>query len=143
MKSEEVAEKIGRFGKAFSQWLEVEMAAAGTTASRARLLYALKCTGTCKMNDLSNRLQVTPRNVTKLVDALESEGLVERNPHPEDRRATLISLTDRGMRTVKETILKNDVVLELFEELPDADRVELGRILEQLLEGLARRGFSA
>ncbi|MFI4875349.1 MAG: MarR family winged helix-turn-helix transcriptional regulator [Blastopirellula sp. JB062] len=143
MRPEEVADKIGRFGKAFSQWLEVEMASAGTTASRAKLLYALKCSGTCKMNDLSHRLQVTPRNVTKLVDALESEGLVERNPHPDDRRATLISLTDQGMTTVKETVLKNDVVLKLFEELPESDRVEFGRILEQLLAGLARRGFSA
>jgi DNA-binding MarR family transcriptional regulator len=34
--------------------------------------------------------------VTDLVDALEAAGLVARAPHPTDRRATLVSLTDAG-----------------------------------------------
>jgi DNA-binding MarR family transcriptional regulator len=38
----------------------------------------------------------TPRNVTDLVDALEAAGLVARGPHPTDRRATLVRLTDAG-----------------------------------------------
>jgi DNA-binding MarR family transcriptional regulator len=37
-----------------------------------------------------------PRNVTSLVDALESAGFVARSPHPTDRRATVVSLTRQG-----------------------------------------------
>jgi DNA-binding MarR family transcriptional regulator len=37
---------------------------------------------------------VTPRNITALVDGLEEEGIVRRLPHPTDRRATLIELTE-------------------------------------------------
>ncbi len=36
---------------------------------------------------LADALQVTPRNVTGLVDALADSGFVERAPHPTDRRA--------------------------------------------------------
>jgi DNA-binding MarR family transcriptional regulator len=41
---------------------------------------------------------VTARNVTGLVDALEHDGLVERLPYPNDRRASLVRLTPAGER---------------------------------------------
>jgi DNA-binding MarR family transcriptional regulator len=37
-----------------------------------------------------------PRNVTVVLDALEATGFVARTPHPSDRRATLIQLTEKG-----------------------------------------------
>ncbi|MGH2364229.1 MAG: MarR family transcriptional regulator [Chloroflexota bacterium] len=45
---------------------------------------------------LPHDLRWTPRYVTALIDALESEGWVQRASHPTDRRATLVSLSDRG-----------------------------------------------
>jgi DNA-binding MarR family transcriptional regulator len=43
---------------------------------------------------------VTPRNVTGLVDGLADGGFVTREQHPTDRRATLVSLTERGAATM-------------------------------------------
>jgi DNA-binding MarR family transcriptional regulator len=48
------------------------------------------------MGELSARLMVTSGNVTGLIDAMESEGLVARQPHPTDRRSTLIGMTAQG-----------------------------------------------
>jgi DNA-binding MarR family transcriptional regulator len=42
---------------------------------------------------LAGQLLADPPYVTLLVDDLERRGLVERRPHPEDRRAKLVSLT--------------------------------------------------
>jgi hypothetical protein len=39
---------------------------------------------------------VSPRNVTGLVDGLAESGFVTREPHPTDRRATLVALTERA-----------------------------------------------
>jgi DNA-binding MarR family transcriptional regulator len=50
------------------------------------------------MLDLSDELGVTARNVTGLVDALQRDGLVERLPYPNDRRAVLVRLTPAGER---------------------------------------------
>lgn len=58
--------------------------------------------GPVTQRELSQALRCTPRNVTGLVDALESAGLVARDPHPTDRRATLVTLTVRGRRTASE-----------------------------------------
>ena len=65
-----------------------------------RLLGSLHCKGPQIMSSISDELGVTRRNVTALVDALEEEGLVRRKPHPTDRRATVIEMTDRGELTM-------------------------------------------
>ena len=91
------------------------------------------------MSDLSDRLGVTPRNITKLVDGLESEGLVIRSPHPDDRRATIVTLTAAGEVVTKESMLRNEATRELFSELSDRDRADFVRVLTRLLEALDTR----
>ena len=51
---------------------------------------------------VGDRLQVHPTSVTNTIDRLEADGLVTRQPHPNDRRTTLAKLTSRGRRRVKE-----------------------------------------
>jgi DNA-binding MarR family transcriptional regulator len=50
------------------------------------------------LGELAERLEVTPRNVTGLVDHLERDGLVERVDDPQDRRQTYARLTLAGAR---------------------------------------------
>ena len=45
---------------------------------------------------LAERLAADPPYVTLIVDDLEERGLVQRTPHPEDRRAKLVQLTAAG-----------------------------------------------
>jgi len=49
---------------------------------------------------LADRLQADPPYVTLMVDDLEKRGLVQRLPHPEDRRAKLVQLTPAGRTAV-------------------------------------------
>ena len=135
---EELARLVAEFGKAYARWMWSEMERAGTTPARARLLMALQCQGSCKMSEVGLRLGVTPRNVTKLVDALEAEGLVQRKPHPHDRRATLLSLTDRGAAVCRESLQANHAAAaRLFEQLAPRDRRQLARLLRKLLDALS------
>lgn len=70
----------------------------GLTFSRYELLALLTFTrtGALPMAKASARLQVHPTSVTNAVDRLEKAGLVRRVPHPSDRRATLIEITQEG-----------------------------------------------
>lgn len=49
------------------------------------------------MRVIGSRLQVHQTSVTNAVDRLEAAGLVARRPHPTDRRATLVELTQSGV----------------------------------------------
>jgi len=139
---EELAALVAEFGKAYTRRIWSEMERAGTTPARARLLMALQCRGSCKMSEIGAQLEVTPRSVTKLVDSLESEGLVERGRHPHDRRATLIQLTAQGMVVCKESALANHAaVAKLYKQLSASDRRHLSRILRKLLDSLEKSGL--
>lgn len=89
---EQLFELAVRLGDA----MERGLAERGLTRARAELLWRLQRRGPSTQRALSEDLRCTPRNVTGLVDALETAGLVERRAHPTDRRATLVTLTDAG-----------------------------------------------
>ncbi len=76
----------------------------GVTFARYEVLMLLLFSkrGVLPMKIIGSRLQVHPTSVTNAVDRLQKDGHVSRGPHPEDGRAVLVSLTDRG-RTLAET----------------------------------------
>src|ERR1700759_108784 len=77
------------------------LAREGLTESRAQLLWQLQQRGPCTQRALAAGLHVTPRAITALVDGLAATGFVTREPHPADRRATLVTFTDRGRATAQ------------------------------------------
>jgi DNA-binding MarR family transcriptional regulator len=75
---------------------------------------------------IGERLLVRSASVTSLLDTLERRGLVERHPHPSDRRKILIHLTDEARRIVNETLpVQHAVITEAVGDLTEADRAQL------------------
>lgn len=52
--------------------------------------------GGLTMSEVSRRMMVSNGATTSLVDKLVEDGLVQREAHPEDRRTTLLHLTEQG-----------------------------------------------
>ena len=96
------------------------LAREGLTESRAHLLFQLQQRGPCTQRTLAADLHVTPRAITALVDGLAATGFVTREPHPSDRRATLVTFTKRG-RTTAQALLDGHrrLARQLFAGLPD------------------------
>jgi DNA-binding MarR family transcriptional regulator len=66
----------------------------GLTAPQATALREL--TGPMTSGELAERMSCEPSNITYIVDKLEKVGLIERRPHPSDRRARQLILTPEG-----------------------------------------------
>lgn len=49
-----------------------------------------------RMSDLAAWVEVEPQSITSLVDRLERVGFVQRGKHPTDRRAIVLTITERG-----------------------------------------------
>jgi len=79
---------------------DMTRAFAGTSLSRARVrvLWVLQHQGPSTQRALAEALEVSARNVSGLVDALEADGYVRRTPHPQDRRAIVVELTEAAAR---------------------------------------------
>ncbi|MHB1068168.1 MAG: MarR family winged helix-turn-helix transcriptional regulator [Candidatus Nanopelagicales bacterium] len=85
------------------------------TFARFEILTLLSFTknGALPMTRMGALLQVHPTSVTSAVDRLESQGFVERLPHPTDRRAVLASITEAGRaRALAATAALNGQVFE-------------------------------
>jgi DNA-binding MarR family transcriptional regulator len=109
----------------------------GMTYPRMRLIHEIAEDGPQIMAELRDRLGVSARNVTVLVDGLEKEGFARRVPHSTDRRATIIQLTDKG-REVHHAVYAAhaDRTQALFAALSDRDQRHLRRILARLADAL-------
>jgi DNA-binding MarR family transcriptional regulator len=60
------------------------------------ILFALAGTDGQSQRQLSARLGVHRNVMVSLIDSLEQQGLVQRRPHPDDRRAFAVTLTDKA-----------------------------------------------
>jgi DNA-binding MarR family transcriptional regulator len=99
-----------------------------------------------RMNELSRRLMVTGGSITGLADQLEAEGLLERQPVANDRRATLLRLTALGRERFQRMATERESwVIDLFGHLSVNEQQVLRKTLGKLRDGLdapsrARRG---
>ncbi|MGX7682031.1 MarR family winged helix-turn-helix transcriptional regulator [Jatrophihabitans sp. DSM 45814] len=101
--------------------------------SHSRALGVLMRHGQMRLSDLSEHLRIAPRSTTEVVDVLQEHGFLERHPDPDDRRATLISLTDEGRRTGEAIRAARAAEAERsFGALSETDRQQLARILRKL-----------
>jgi DNA-binding MarR family transcriptional regulator len=97
----------------------------GLSDGRMGVLWMLNRTGSSSLGDLAGALDVSPTNITGLVDHLERDGLVLRAPDPEDRRAIRANLSPLGRAKLgaiqKEMGLVRETVVAGFsdEELKD------------------------
>ncbi|ADD42904.1 MarR family winged helix-turn-helix transcriptional regulator [Stackebrandtia nassauensis] len=107
----------------------------GLNPARVHLLWVLRERQPQTQQALAAALNVTPANVTGLVDALEKHGFVERRRHPEDRRAILVALTERGADTMRAMARDRELfATALVEDLDGDERRRLHDALGQVAE---------
>lgn len=87
---------MSRVGVQVSRRFKERVAALGLTPSDAATLRALARGGPASQRELARRLNLVPSRLVVVVDALESRGLVVRQPNAGDRRRYDVTLTDAG-----------------------------------------------
>lgn len=89
-----------------------------------------KAPAAMKLGELSQRLMVSNGNITGLVDRLVAQGLLDRQPAPNDRRAQLVKLTVEGRRSFRAMATSHEAwIAEIFADLSTGDRGALMRLL--------------
>ena len=86
---------------------------------------------------LAGRLRISPSRVVAIVDDLEARQLLERRPHPSDRRVRNLHVTSRGRELLDQAIeLARQHEQRLGEGLTDAERTQLLDLLDKLATSL-------
>lgn len=93
---EPIGRELSRTGTAVSRAFAAALAEAGGTLPTWLILLELKRERRRTQQELARAVGIEGATLTRHLDALEDAGLVERVPHPDDRRATRVELTENG-----------------------------------------------
>ena len=100
---------------------------------------ALFFKGQLSLSDIQRKIIVSSSGITYLVDRLEKKGMVKRQPSPDDRRSTFVSLTEEGEEFFKGIFPKH--VRGLAEVFSGMTNEESGKGMEYFNE-IAKRATS-
>ncbi len=85
--------------------------------------------------EIARRMIERAPDVTRLIDRLEKQALVERARSGEDRRLSITIVTRKGLQILERMQpAMNAVHHELIERMPDRDARELSRICESIYD---------
>src|SRR6185437_3181093 len=95
-----------------------------------------RCEG-LKQSELAEMLDLQPISLTRLLDRLAANGLIERRPDPHDRRANRLYLTPAARPLIEElSHLGEDMMTTVLEGIDDASREQLLRELGVMKDNL-------
>ena len=131
----EVAERLFDLYHCVHRLVNASMSEEGVSLARSKFLFYLNTLGPRRCADIAAALGFAARTVTEAIDGLERDGMVVREADPEDRRAKIISITDRGRLALEAALRpRHRTIDELFSALDDCERTELFRLLGCLRE---------
>lgn len=89
------------------------------------------------MKELAARLRVDPSTATRAIQRLETNGLVERFPSPEDGRVVLVRITDEGRRRHKGVARRRSTaMMHILSEFEPEERAQLADLLDKFIASL-------
>jgi DNA-binding MarR family transcriptional regulator len=110
------------------------LASYGIDGRELAVLTSLADHGPVSQQEVSRQLGIDRTTMVTLVDGLEDKGLVERRPHPHDRRKNLLELTDTGRETFRHAgPAVDEVERQFLEPLTQADAHALKSALRALI----------
>lgn len=112
-------------------WRRQVIEMTGLPFSRVRALRRL-VDAPLTLADLAYAMSTDAPAATVAVNDLERRGLVERTPHPENRRAKLVALTPAGKQMVARVHAISEHAPGALAALPAAELAQLRRVLDAI-----------
>ena len=95
-----IAFLLSQVGILASQRFAQRIAEAGLHPPQFRVMNMIDATEGCSQQAIAEAIGAPPSRMVAIVDELEEQGLVERRPHPSDRRVRALHLTEDGRETL-------------------------------------------
>jgi DNA-binding MarR family transcriptional regulator len=114
------------------------LAGSGLSDTQVAALAVLERQIAMTPGELAEHEKVQPPSMTRVITALEERGLVQRAPHPTDRRQVVLTVTEEGRKLVNQFRRRRDAWLAMrLRELTPQERAAL-RAAAPILEKLSQ-----
>lgn len=122
---------ILRASGSVTNMLKKDMRSYGVNPTEFMVLEVLYSLGEQPIQVIGNKVLLASSSITYVIDQLEKKGIVVRTQNEEDRRVTLVSLTDEGHKLMDEIFPQHtEVIKVLFDGLSDDELIDLGELLK-------------
>ena len=130
-----------RLGRAYHAATEAFETATGVSAARWRLLYLIVCHPGIGQRQLVRMVQVDPGSITRQLNALQAEGLIERLSDDADARVARLQLTRRGRQLVQRVMrIRSGFLDGMVAGVSAADLQTTHAVLDRIAANLGRHG---
>ena len=128
--------------RSFRGRLDERLRAINQSAARMETLAAIvNMQGPVSQRDLARRLRVEGATITRMIDLLSADGLVERSAHPTDRRVNLLRVTEAGDAALRKIFRVYDMFrADLLKGISEEELGELHRVTGMMLNRLDTMG---
>lgn len=104
---------------------------------RWRILFTLKEEGTCSVSQIAVHAIAKLPTVTKIIQRMKQDGLVDTRVRSDDGRVTEVMITEKGMAAVEDIrFATKDLFKQSFKGLTEAKIQRLNKLLEELFHNL-------
>lgn len=125
--------KLTRASESVNSRLSRHLSEVKLTISQFGTLEALLHLGPLNQKEIGQKILKSGGNITLVIDNLEKNGLVTRCVNPEDRRAVIINLTDKGKEFILDFFPQHlEKIREEFSVLTTQEKEELANICRKL-----------
>jgi len=123
-----------RMGKMTEARMDALLGEINLSSSRLLVLQRLEqAEEPLSLSQLAACLAFVKSNAIQLIDRLEQDALVRRVPHEEDRRCTLLEVTDEGRQRHQEALQAIQPLVDKFDQLyTPEERTQLFSLLQRL-----------
>jgi DNA-binding MarR family transcriptional regulator len=126
---------LSRAGASGQRQFAERLAQLGLTPRTWGAMNVLDAEGPTTQQALGQLTGVDPSTMVSTIDELEKRGLVQRRPHPTDRRAHQLTITEAGHETLRRgRQLAGQAQADLLFPLSESEREQLHDMLRRILE---------
>ncbi|MDC0609206.1 MarR family transcriptional regulator [Vibrio sp.] len=128
-----LAQVHGRYIQAMEKYLKK----VNLDVPRWRILATLKQEGLCSVSEIAQHSIAKLPTVTKIIQRMKDDGLVETQVSVEDGRVTLVLITEKGLSALSDIqYITEPLFKQSFKGITEAQIKRLNKLLEQLFANL-------
>lgn len=118
-----LGQMVVSLARSYTAQLNARLEPLGLSQARLQVISALEADGEQTQRELAERLGVEQATMANTLARLDRDGLVVRLPHPDDRRAQLVRLTEKaGVLIAPAREAVKDADRALLTGLPEAEQ---------------------
>jgi DNA-binding MarR family transcriptional regulator len=132
---------VNRAARLMAQMFSRRLQRHGVALAQWAILLFLYAEDGQTQRELSRVVAIEPPTVARTIDRMVRDGLVRREPHPHDGRATRIRLTPRALALREELAVESIAGNQLAARALSAEELEtLKTLLRRVIDGLTGEG---